>query len=101
MQRWAARAMLQVGAAPEFGFEPVEKEKRLGLSDSGHLVTWGKVCTVSAQAQDRAPFAFPGGDVLHAELDKRALPGDGSLPQGSLASSPAFSPLHSLLPVIL
>lgn len=57
----------------------MEKEKHLGLSDSGHLVTWGKVCAVSAQAQDGAPFALLGGDVLHAELGKRALPGDGSL----------------------
>lgn len=102
VQRWAARALLQGRAAPEFGLEPVEKEKRLGWSNSSQLVTWGKVCTVSVQAQDGAPFVFLGGDVLHAELDKRALPGDGSLFLRALQPLPQPFPLHiPCLPVLL
>lgn len=49
VQKWAtgqqkAQALLQGWAAPEFCFAPVEKEEQLGLSGSGLLVTWGKVC---------------------------------------------------------
>lgn len=102
MHRWAARTPLQGRAAPEFGFEAVEKEKGLGWSNSAHLVTWGKVCTVSAQAQDGAPVASLGGDVLHAELDKRALPGDGSLFLRAPQSLPQPFPLRiPCLPVLL
>lgn len=67
VQKWAtgrqkAQALLQGWAAPEFCFVPVEKKERLGLSGSGLLVTWGKVCT--GVSVDRGlGFSAPRGCV--------------------------------------
>lgn len=67
VQKWAtgqqkAQALLQGWAAPEFCFAPVEKEEQLGLSGSGLLVTWGKVC--AGVSVDRGlGFSAPRGCV--------------------------------------
>lgn len=64
VQRWAtgrqkAQALLQGGAAPEFCFDPVEKEEQLGLSGSGLLVTWGEACTRVSVGLGLGFFGFP------------------------------------------
>lgn len=65
VQKWAtgrqkARALLQGWAAPGFCFAPVEKEEQLGLSGSGLLATWGKVCT-GVSADRGLGFSAPRG----------------------------------------